>query len=881
MKRTLALVLCVLVLLISSCNLSKKGGASLPAGNTSSATATLSSSPDATSQSPAAATPAPIGSESDQLIDTALAKGEINQETALVYKVYAQFTDARLPSQYRGKVNLNTDSHIIDQVEAEFPTLSPQAQANLIPYLVPPVYEGSWAPPAASGTGQVTTIKLPCSKIEVDRWASETAAKFPVRFWWLKSRPGDKKVADAFKGAMDGDIWSKLTGLMGHTPLDDTSVQCNGGGADFDIYITPQVERSYAAAYYPPGCKHTPSYIVANPAISNAILAHEFMHAIQWSYATSADCMYPGEYAWLAEATAAWAQDYVYPGDNAEHQYVPWFYESDGAGKLPTLNVRNDAHEYGAYLFFSYLTHHFNNPGLVKVAWDKTTTMKSVDAVDKAIPGGLDSVWGDFAITNLIEPPHDEYQKWDQLTTRPSGKSLIKDQLRPNTTYTVADQINHLSIMYEWYTFTDDTRLVSFYNGLSFKLDNEPINTYLGVLPINDGTLQYQFTALDPKDVEGLKIQAYYKIAGDTGWQVEDWTQKSHLSFCRDANAERLTDLVIVTSNSTQDHDYTKTGAYTSLLDVSNVGCWRYSGNASFQSAGSGEGGAYTDQQTIPNVVFERTDASPDIPYPYLHFKVVEGQWNRTYDYKSTDGKCIGNGQANANLSAQTSSDLFILYGAINGPSARRYSGSANANQPIQVAFKCPDGSPVSPVPAQPWFYADVLSQVLPKVYTIPTGGILDGKDDLLGEVNGVKMAYQWHFEPQSEPAGAQGSKPPSSESTSPPPSGQANLPGGNNTVPPGQGNASLPGIPDYPHIQFSQQPAPGTLMIITDDTREDVEQFYTDQLTRLGWTRSPDQGNAGGATTGLEFTKDQSKISLVINGTDGQITFMISMQTQ
>ena len=230
-----------------------------------------------------------------------------------MYKLYAQFNDTRLPSGYQGAVNINTDSHIIDQIQADFSSLSPEQQAIVLPFLVPPSYQGAWGPPAEGGGGTVDMIDLPCDKIQTDKWDHTSAMHSPVRFWWLKSRPGDGTIANRFLTAMDDDIWPKLTGLMGRVPLPDGDTQCNGDTPDFDIYITPQIARSYAAAYFPPGCRETPSYIVLNPAVSDAILAHEFMHAIQWSYNTSADCMYPGEYAWLAEATASWSQNFVYP----------------------------------------------------------------------------------------------------------------------------------------------------------------------------------------------------------------------------------------------------------------------------------------------------------------------------------------------------------------------------------------------------------------------------------------------------------------------------------------------------------------------------------------------------------------------------------------
>ncbi len=334
---TFFVALLIIVLIIASCSPRK--------AQTQPVQVNLSPTPSSTEPA--------VPSQSDQLIDDALTEGEIDAQTALVYKVYAQFSDSRLPEKFKGSVNLNTDSHILDEIEAQYSTLSPENQAIVLPFLVPPVYQGAWGPPAEGSSGGVVTIKLPCSKVDTDKWDSISAMHSPVRFWWLKSRPDDAAIASKFMTAMDDDIWPKLTTVMGRTPLTDESAQCNGGGSEFDIYITPQIARSYAAAYFPPGCRETPSYIVLNPSVSDAILAHEFMHAIQWSFNTSADCMYPGNYAWMAEATASWAQDYVYPDSNEEHDYVPWFYQ--GGGQPPALTLRNDKHEYGANIFFFYL----------------------------------------------------------------------------------------------------------------------------------------------------------------------------------------------------------------------------------------------------------------------------------------------------------------------------------------------------------------------------------------------------------------------------------------------------------------------------------------------------------------------------------------------
>jgi hypothetical protein len=680
--------------------------------------------------------------------------------------------------------------------------------------------------------------------------------------------------------AMDDEIWPKLTGLMGRVPLPDGSTQCNGGSPEFDVYVTPVVARSYAAAYFPPGCRATPSYIVLNPGVSDAILAHEFMHSLQWSYNTSADCMYPGEYAWLAEATASWSQNYVYPASNEEHTYVPWFYNGGSGGEPPSLDLRNDSHEYGAHVFFFYLTHHFGQPEIVRTAWDNTTSMKSLPAVDKAIPGGIDAVWGDFAVENMVEPPNDQYQTWDQLNVKPSGSSLTEGKTAANTTYEVADQINYLSIKYVRFTFSEDSRLVTFFNGLSYKLEDEPINTYMGTLPINDGTTQYKFTAISPEDSKGIKIQAYFKIAGETDWQVEDWTGKPYVSFCRDAQSERLSDLIIITSNSAQDYGIVKTGAYGSRLAVSDIGCWRYGGDASLLSTGAGEGGKYTDQQTIPNVAFERTEVHPNIPYPILHFKVAEGQVDRTYNYTASNDPCVGNGKSNVSLTKSSGpsfgNDLFILYGAMSGPSVRRYSGSANSKENINVTFQGCDGAPSAAIPPQNWFAADILSQLLKKSYLVPTGGTFEGSDNMLEEVSDAQMTYKWHFESLSE-SGSSGGAQSDSDPSQPPAGDPSTSPGSDSSVPQSPQTAGSSDVPKYPNAtDLPVQNASGMLLITTTDSQEKVAQFYRDQLTAQGWIDGSTAGNSSADLISLFFAKDTKLISIMISTKDGTTTIMI-----
>jgi hypothetical protein len=833
-------------------------------------------------------TQAPTGQTSDELIAAALESGTIDALTALKYKVFAQYSDPRLPEEFQGTADLNRDNHILDELQAQFQDLPEDVQKELLPFLAPPIYKGSWADPATrGGVGSAPSApgegsnqsgySPPCNEIDNEHWEFVSAMHSPVRFWWLKDFPESKAAVDRFMTAMDDDVWPKLTALMGRSPLPDGGFTCNGGSPDLDIYVTPLVERSSAPASFP-GCKETPAYMLLNPGVSDATLAHEFFHDIQWGYNTSVSCMYPGNYTWLAEATASWSQNYVYPNSNEEHGYVPWFFSSGTKGTSPTLELKNDSHEYGAHLFFFYLTNHFGQPDIVKNTWDYTTAMSSLEAVDKAIPGGFDAAWGDFAVKNVDEPPYDDYQVWDQLNIKPSGGSLTKGQLSPGI-WDVAKDIDHLSIKYHWFTFSDDSRLVTFFNGLTYLLDEEPINIMMGTLPINDGTLQYKFTPANSADVDRVKIQAYFKVAGDTDWQLEDWSDKPYVSFCRDAQAEKLTDLIIITSNSSLDQSVSAQGSYNPILSVSDTGCWRYGGEASMLMTGAGEGGSFSDDQQLPSVAFERTEEHPNIPYPYLHFKVAEGEWQRTYHYESTDGDCIGDGETSTSLGKASKftfgNDLYILYGAISGKSVNRYSGSADAAQPVVPHFTCPDGATDSSILSLPWFYTDVLSQINEEIFTVAKGGALRGSGDLLETVNNATMLYKWNFEPLFESSSSGTSDTGTTPSDQPSTSGN-----GSSGAPAEPKDAGIVDVPPYPNVETSQQNA-GMFMMTTSDARDNVVEFYVKALTDQNWKLLTDPVETINDLTQILFSKGSKMTSIMITESEGFLMVVIYQANQ
>ena len=408
--------------------------------------------------------------------------------------------------------------------------------------------------------------------------------------------------------------------------------------------------------------------------------------------------------------------------------------------------------------------------------------------------------------------------------------------------------IDHLAIRYEWYTFSDDSRLVTYINAWNYKIEEEAIDTYMGLVPITDGTKKLKFTK-KAEPMEGVKVQAYFKVAGQPKWQLEDWTDKPYVSFCRDAAKERLTDLVIITSDSTQPTD-ASIGSIASMSDkipprieVSSAGCYQYKGTASMILTAKGDGGTWIDEQVVQDVVFERIEEHPNIPYPILTMNVKGGQWSHTTTYNGK--KCTGSGAGKTDLAGSTTTGytnhLYLLYGAVSGPSMTRYAGSADASKSINVTVTCPDQSGTGTLRSYPWFGVDWLSAMHNVVYKWAKDGSLQGTGDFIENSSTTFMTFRWDLAPQKESAKA-GEDPKSTPVAAATGSSSA---GSKATAQPTK-VPSLPNIPSYPNTDNVTQ-VNDSLIASTTDTLPIVVEFYKSEMIKLGWTDVSTPPEAGG----------------------------------
>ncbi|HVN74881.1 MAG TPA: hypothetical protein VMT19_01090 [Thermoanaerobaculaceae bacterium] len=539
------------------------------------------------------------------LIDQAVTAGTLDPETALVYKAFALFGDARLPSQFQGNDSARADSLELDEIRAAAPTMSSANQALVQPFLVPPAYQGSWAAQAVSGSVHGLDAPPPCS-IFATNWSWLESAHGFVRVWFRSDLPSEATAAQSIIDAVEGTIWPKFIGLMvGHAPLADDGESCNGGSGTLDMYITdlPPKYAGMCCAYHPGGAP-TPAYILLDHAADLATVAHELFHAFQDSYQRLAG-LTDQRYDWWTEASAEWSEDYVYhggPGTDERHSDASAFLRTPEL-PLDQVDTATNRH-YGAYLLPFYVYNKTGSAAFVAQSWANCAGQPALEALGAALPGGFAAIWPEFALHDWNAKPVDQYFQWDRLLwqARPSGGTVVSVDVGGGLDSELQLKVDlpRVSATYKSFNFTDaSVRSVAFWNGASFDLEKLTVPI---VGPF------WNPTQASDSARKGVKVQALVKVSG-SDWTIEDWTDRPYVEYCRDLTAERLERLVLIISNS-EYSDRNRRVTPPGLAPVfwaSRMGCWQWKGTATYTLPGAG--GTQTD---IAQVTWTRLDAQPD-----------------------------------------------------------------------------------------------------------------------------------------------------------------------------------------------------------------------------------------------------------------------------
>ena len=137
------------------------------------------------------------------------------------------------------------------------------------------------------------------------------------------------------------------------------------------------------------------------------VAVHEFYHDIQFS--TGAFQWGVTDYGWFWEATAEWATQealptsanpYAFSGPFALKSELPLYHYGDPFGADPVEGV----HQYGASIFFRYLTDKLQAPGVIINTWEQASaTDEPLAAVAAQLPSSdLVTIHTEFAARNAI-----------------------------------------------------------------------------------------------------------------------------------------------------------------------------------------------------------------------------------------------------------------------------------------------------------------------------------------------------------------------------------------------------------------------------------------------------------------------------------------------
>lgn len=519
-----------------------------------------------------------------QLLNEALARGEIDDEQVLVYKIFASFNDPRLPAEYRGDDAELHDGMVVAEALARWDSLSPETQATLAPFTLWPGEPGSWLQLQEGIAGGPLAVVGPMAQTDAPPIVILPLETSPnVRVWYRQDRPEDQAVAQSIVGMVDTQVWPKLTELMGPPKSDLGMGNLEGNGEDprIDIVLSGEDIRSFARPF---DCHETSGFIQLGTQGTNLhTVTHELTHVIEFKYPVSTGCQSP-EYTWLHEAVAQWSIDYVDPATQAERGtktgLLPKACFLDVPG-LP-LDLRNDCHEYGSYLFFQYLDRSYA-PSYIPAVWAAAAGEDSLGAINSVVAsaGGMAEVWPDFALAAYNVDPSKRFQQWDSLSFGARVEQVpVALGGASSRDFTARGDVEHMAALYTGFRFED--------------------------AKIKKVTFSHPFSG-NP----AARVTAVVKFEGED-WKVEDWTPFAEKTFCYDdPGQKRLEQLVIIVSNSSYENGgAVLSGAHPKLTVADTCACGRpqeaisWSGTLNFAYDKSG-GGAEVHRSAEVSFTFD------------------------------------------------------------------------------------------------------------------------------------------------------------------------------------------------------------------------------------------------------------------------------------
>jgi hypothetical protein len=213
---------------------------------------------------------------------------------------------------------------------------------------------------------------------------------------------------------------------------------------------------------------------------------------------------------------------------------IYWNFEQDDIkhafnrrkNRLRSLNLENDAHEYGIYIYPYFLSKEYGNEVIVDI-WKACETKSSLDALDEAVPDGLDESLKRFVF------PMVDYGKYQGKIRKPEESNMA---------------------LYRHHKFKE----------IEIKTPGKPISKEIKFPPLivayvlvknklknPESTPMVRFDLKPFANNEDLTIQAI--IDPNNEARHEDWTGREERELCQNRTEEKFEVITIVVANKNRD----------------------------------------------------------------------------------------------------------------------------------------------------------------------------------------------------------------------------------------------------------------------------------------------------------------------------------------
>lgn len=488
--------------------------------------------------------PPPPSETSDALIEKALAEGRIDQETALRYRVFAEFGDPRLPAEFRGAPLGVTDTRTLDEVAQQWDQLSAPTREALEPFFIPPFNPGSWYEPASPAARRARALSAAAAPGDQDsdlcentapnmnRWGYVTAVGGKVRVWYENTLAGQQAKAISVAEYLDSGAWTKVISVFREPKPDGGDLEglrCRGFDPAIDFVLSPFAEADGRTIGYfdKPDCQGPiPGFVLirrdlAGKALQSTVV-HELAHLTHYAYAEK-HCR--SAIGWLSEATAAWTENYVGGlGPDQPERYAPWFFDRPGLALETYERGTKTPRQYGAYLFFQWLAKNKGADAVSRVWYYTESGDHPIDTTQQALSdlgyaGGFKEAWKQFALAGLN--PREEVD-WFKQWGLPRGAVIDnRTVFSDDAGVSLPVSLPHLSAQYHRVDFSNAVK------GIEVK------NPFAGV--------------------PGASVQAWLRIddGGQERIEVRDLSDDETTTFCRELPPENVQEMALVIANST------------------------------------------------------------------------------------------------------------------------------------------------------------------------------------------------------------------------------------------------------------------------------------------------------------------------------------------